>query len=249
MTTITRTLLALSALSALALSVAAQDDMEPSKTLVSPERVHDFGTIREADGPVSHTFTVINKSRKAAVIDDVSAWCGCTTVSYPKRPIAARAKAKVTVTFNPRYRPGRFSKEVVMISACGKEYTRVWVKGDVIPCEHPVTDEHPYAFGQGLYMNYKVLAFPPLQRGQSHEFVVHIANDTNAPMTVSFGRNPDNRILKMPGTLRLKAKERRTFTVRYKAFRPRPQRGYILVTPTVNGHAVKPLRVTWEKTE
>ena len=43
------------------------------------EEVWNFGRIEELDGPVSHTFTFTNTSKKPVVIEDVSVSCGCTT--------------------------------------------------------------------------------------------------------------------------------------------------------------------------
>ena len=55
-----------------ALSAAAQ-----ARLVFEPD-TWDFGTIRESDGRVSHTFTGVNRGDKPLVILDVVTSCGCT---------------------------------------------------------------------------------------------------------------------------------------------------------------------------
>ena len=50
------------------------------KAVISAETTSfDFGTIKEADGKVSHTFEVSNTGDMPLVITRVIASCGCTT--------------------------------------------------------------------------------------------------------------------------------------------------------------------------
>ena len=62
------------------------------KAVISAETTSfDFGTIKEADGKVSHTFEVSNTGDMPLVITRVIASCGCTTPEWPKEPVAAGA--------------------------------------------------------------------------------------------------------------------------------------------------------------
>ena len=61
----------------------------------------DFGTIRESDGRVSHTFTGVNRSDTPLVILDVVTTCGCTVPDFSKKPILPGEKTQVTVTYDP----------------------------------------------------------------------------------------------------------------------------------------------------
>ncbi|PTL32304.1 DUF1573 domain-containing protein [Prevotella sp. oral taxon 376] len=223
----------------------AQNEPTYLKTFEYDKRIHDFGTILEKDGKVNHTFTFTNKGSQPIAITEVNAWCGCTSGEFSKKPVAPGKTGTVTVTYNPLNRPGKFSKEVVVLLNDGRNYTRIWIKGNVTGYLHPVTEDHPYAFGSGLYMGYKVLPFSSLRPGESYTFEQRIANDTDKPMVVEFEKTPDNRILKMPDRIELKAKERTTFKVSYKAVRQYPYDRYILVKIKVNGRHVKPMRITW----
>lgn len=96
------------------------------------EKTHDFGTIKEANGPVTHTFEFTNTGGEPLVIINVNASCGCTRPEYPKEPIMPGKKGKVKVTFNPAGRPGEFSKEV-KIRTNGDKRPILRITGTVIP--------------------------------------------------------------------------------------------------------------------
>jgi hypothetical protein len=227
------------------MGISAQSEPTYSKTFQYDKRIHDFGTIQEKKGRVSHVFTFTNKGNKPVAITEVNAWCGCTTTNFTKSAIMPGKTGKVTVTYNPFSRPGKFSKEVVVLLNDGKEYTRIWVKGNVIGYLHPVTEDHPYYFGDGLYLGYEVLPFASLEVGASYTFDQRIANNTNKPMTVVFKRVPDNRVLKMPDKIQLKPMERTTFKVTYRTPKVYHHNRYILVYPIVNGKKERPIRVTF----
>ena len=69
----------------------------------------DFGTIRESDGRVSHTFTGVNRGDKPLVILDVVTSCGCTVPEFSRQPVTPGGKTQITVTYDPMNRPGTFT--------------------------------------------------------------------------------------------------------------------------------------------
>lgn len=94
---------------------------------------HDFGTIKEANGPVSCTFEFTNTGNKPLLIIDATASCGCTRPEYPTKPIKPGKKGKIKVTYSPIGRPGAF-KKTVKIKTNGKERTTTLrIEGTVIP--------------------------------------------------------------------------------------------------------------------
>lgn len=93
------------------------------------ELVYDFGTIREAGGPVSHEFQFQNTGDGPLLILAASASCGCTRPDYPTHPVKAGKKDKIKVTYNPNGRPGEFSKTItVRTNAKGKNQKKVTLK-------------------------------------------------------------------------------------------------------------------------
>ena len=94
---------------------------------------YDFGTIKEANGPVACTFEFTNTGDKPLLIIDATASCGCTKPEYPSKPIKPGKKGKIKVTYSPIGRPGAF-KKTVKIKSNGKERTTTLrIEGVVIP--------------------------------------------------------------------------------------------------------------------
>lgn len=87
------------------------------KAVISAEQTsYDFGTIKEADGKVSHTFQIKNQGDKPLVITRVIASCGCTTPEWTKEPIAPGKTGDIKVTYDPAGRPGPFTKTISVYS-------------------------------------------------------------------------------------------------------------------------------------
>jgi len=90
---------------------------QKSKAVISAEVTsHDFGTIKEADGEVSCTFTIKNAGEAPLVLTRVIASCGCTTPEWTKEPIAAGKTGDIKITYNPKGRPGPFVKTISVYS-------------------------------------------------------------------------------------------------------------------------------------
>ncbi len=97
-----------------------------------PQDTHDFGKIKESDGPVTHVFEVKNTGDAPLVITRVMSSCGCTTPSFNREPIAPGKTGKITVEYNPEGRVYPFVKTISVYSN-GKEGPYVLtIKGEVI---------------------------------------------------------------------------------------------------------------------
>lgn len=99
------------------------------------EKKHDFGTIKEADGPVSYEFEFKNTGDSPLVVISASASCGCTRPEYPKEPVKPGKSGKIKVTYNPAGRPGEFDKSIKLkTNVKGKRYV-LKISGVTIPKE------------------------------------------------------------------------------------------------------------------
>lgn len=98
------------------------------------ELSHDFGTIQEDGGPVSHEFLFTNTGDAPLMIVNATASCGCTRPEYPKKPVKAGKQDKIKVTYLPAGRPGEFNKTVTIRTNAkkGKKVT-LKIKGFVNP--------------------------------------------------------------------------------------------------------------------
>lgn len=179
-----------------------------SSSVAFEERVYDFGTILEKNGKVAHTFIFQNKGKTPVTITDIYSGCGCIGKVLTKDPVKPGGKGKVIITFDPGYKSGFFSKEIVVFSNNGQDYNRVWVEGVIKPMQQPVENDYPYNFGNGLYLRLKVVAFGYLEPGQTKEMKVHYANSTNREMTLHFAveGNKKGLVFESPGKIAAKAK-------------------------------------------
>lgn len=102
------------------------------KAVIAAETVtHDFGEIKEASGPVTHTFVISNQGDMPLVITRVIASCGCTTPEWTKEPIAPGKTGDIKITFDPAGRPGPFAKTISVYSN-GKTGSFLFsIRGDV----------------------------------------------------------------------------------------------------------------------
>src|SRR5690606_40489410 len=153
-----------------------------SKSLVFDERVHNFGAILEEKGKVSHTFTFTNTGSTSIDVNDVNSACGCIGKVVTKGPVKPGGKGSIKITFDPAYKSGFFSKEIVVLSNNSTEYSRIWVEGTITPAQHPISDHFPYDFGSGLHLRLKVLAYGYMKPGETRELELHYANDTDKEM-------------------------------------------------------------------
>ena len=111
-------------------SLASAQQKEAVFAIVG-DSIHDFGDIKEADGPVTHTFKVKNEGETSLVITRVVPSCGCTSPDWTKDPIAPGKTGDIKITFDPTGRPAPFIKTVSVYSN-GKTGTSVLtIKGNV----------------------------------------------------------------------------------------------------------------------
>lgn len=179
-----------------------------AESIVFEQRVHSFGTIKEANGKVSYTFVFKNNGKTPVTISSINSGCGCIGNVISKKPVPAGGKGQVTVSFNPEYKSGFFSKEIVVMSDNDKAFNRVWVEGTIIPSEKPIEHEYPYNFGSGLYLRLEVMAFGYVKAGATKQMELHYANGTDKEMTLGFvvEDNKGNLVFKNPGKIGAKAK-------------------------------------------
>jgi hypothetical protein len=185
-----------------------------SPNITFTERSHDFGSILEKKGKVSHVFIFHNSGTKPVVIDEIESGCGCIGRVLSKTPVKPGGQGKVTIIFNPSYKSGSFDKEIMVFSNKGQNYTRIWITGKVIPFEHPVEEDYPYNFGNGLHLRLKVIAFGYFKAGETKQMELNYANGTNQKMTLSFKieGNAGNLNFTSPGIISPKARGVMTFS-------------------------------------
>lgn len=97
-----------------------------------PVTSHDFGEIIETNGTVSCSFTISNTGNADLLITSVQGTCGCTVPQWTKEPISPSKDGSVSVTYNPKNRPGAFNKKITIFSNAATNPVSVFIKGTVV---------------------------------------------------------------------------------------------------------------------
>jgi len=98
-------------------------------SIVFTQLTHDYGTIKKGS-PGKCEFQFTNKMKKALVIFNVKASCGCTVPEYPKNPIAPGEKGIIRVKYNTST-VGRFNKSLTVSSNAVNSTVELKIKGKV----------------------------------------------------------------------------------------------------------------------
>jgi hypothetical protein len=153
---------------------------------------HDFGKINEEAGPVTHKFDFINTGNSPLIINKVEASCGCTTPDYTKSPVPPGGKGFVSATFNPKNRPGSFTKNVTITSNSEPSAMVLVIKGEVV--SKPLSnDESSYNFNLGeLSASVNSLAFSKLDYRLTKTLSFNVSNQSNNALNVTFKKVPNH---------------------------------------------------------
>lgn len=111
------------------------------------ETTHDYGNIKEDDGLAKTSFEFTNSGDKPLVINNVRASCGCTTPKWTKEPVLPGKTGAIEVAYNPKHRPGPFSKSVNVYSNTKPSVKVLKIKGTVKPKEKTLEEKYPRAMG------------------------------------------------------------------------------------------------------
>lgn len=107
---------------------ALADNRTAAETVELKEKSFDFGKIPQGR-PVTHVFTVVNKSTQPMVLENVLASCGCTTPEWSKDPVPPGATTTIKVGYNAAAE-GTFSKSIT-VQVAGGEVKTLIISGNV----------------------------------------------------------------------------------------------------------------------
>jgi hypothetical protein len=148
---------------------------------------HDFGRIRETDGPVSFTFEFTNTSNSPFIIEFISVSCGCTTPQYSREPVLPGRTGSIVVTFDPAGRPGVFRSPVIVTSNNRRDQVTLALTGEVTPRPRTIEDQFPLELSPGgLRATGSNLLFGYVGRGSTKSQSLDIYNGGSAPVTLGY---------------------------------------------------------------
>ncbi|MFW5760973.1 MAG: DUF1573 domain-containing protein [Cyclobacteriaceae bacterium] len=184
------------------------------KTVEFLSTEHDFGILKEDDGPVEYVFQFINMGIDSVFIKSVRASCGCTTSGWSQNAILPGDTGYVKAMYNPLNRPGMFNKNLKVTTNANPAVYILQIKGSVLPKPRDIAEEYPNKIGsmrtkyQSLHMG-KMITKNPVTRSfpwvnDSQQQIV-FADSTVAPDFIKVSFQPDT----------LKSKEKGAVAITY----------------------------------
>jgi hypothetical protein len=120
---------------------------QQAKQLNFREETFDFGSISEEKGPATHEFVFTNNSPRPVKILKVQASCGCTTPGWSKEVVPPGKEGFIQASFNPKGRPGFFTKSLTVTTDLEANPVILQIKGQVTNDEKPVASEFQLSNG------------------------------------------------------------------------------------------------------
>ena len=155
---------------------------QPVEVLKFVEQNHDFGLIKEVDGPAEYQFDFTNTTQVPVKITNVRASCGCTTPAWTREPVMPGEKGFIKAVYNPRNRPGPFHKTLT-VSTDSKQSTIVLrIQGKVEPKPRTVEDDFPTEMG-ALRVKYRAFNMGKVYDNKPAVKEFEIYNQSDKPIS------------------------------------------------------------------
>lgn len=146
---------------------------------------HDFGTFREEVGKVSCDIKLVNTGDSALRITNVRPTCGCTASDYTMGSIQPGDTALVTLTYNPKGRPGRFNKDVYVYTDGIPKKSVIAIKGNVIGSPATIQEKYPVSVG-ALKLERRIIPFGEIKKGKSRTLFINAYNQSDDTLKTVF---------------------------------------------------------------
>ena len=157
---------------------------EAAKTLLADVPSYDLGKLSETDSPVSRTFRLRNVSGEPLRIKRVRTTCGCTAASYDSTLIAPGGELMITLTYNPKNRPGTIDVDAfVYVEGTDRQpMARLSLYGEVLDSDE--WRHLPQAMG-ALRLKRKEVHFSELPTGGKTTMRILCANSGVNPLRLT----------------------------------------------------------------
>ncbi len=118
-----------------------------SRPIQFKEESFDFGKVVEKSGPVTHVFEFTNTYNKPVKILLVKPSCNCTAPDWSKEEILPGKSGFVKAEFNPKGRPGFFTKTLTVTTNADSNPFILQIKGSVVSDAQKIVSEFDGARG------------------------------------------------------------------------------------------------------
>ena len=127
--------------------------------------------------PVTAEFQMKNDGNKPLIIKSVQKSCGCTSVEYPKKQIAAGDSFVVKATYDAK-QMGTFHKQVLLYSNAAETPFMVSVQGKVVSNVVDFAGEYNLTLGE-MKADVQEIEFDDVNKGDRPVQRIHIFNPTD----------------------------------------------------------------------
>lgn len=183
--------------------------------IVFNETTHDYGTFKESDGVQTTTFKFNNAGDVPLLLNNVRASCGCTTPKWTNEPVAPGKSGEIQVSYNPRNRPGMFTKTITVQSNAENPTVMLKISGKVQEREKTLAELYPRQLG-ALRVKSNHISFGKMVQAESKTQELELVNDSDKPVNVGFRTVPNNLEAKVVPEI-IPAKGRGKLIVTYNA--------------------------------
>ncbi len=167
---------------------------------------HNFGSFMEAAGIQTTTFKFKNTGNAPLILNSVKASCGCTTPKWTRDPIAPNGSGEITVSYDPKNRPGAFTKSVTVGSNAENATVNLTISGQVEQREKTLAEKYPREIGP-LRAETNHISFAQIKQNAVESKGLELVNDTDKPVKVELQTVPSHLTVKVtPETIPAKGK-------------------------------------------
>ena len=153
--------------------------------------VHDFGQTVLGSGPVSCTFTGINRSSVPVTIQSVTTSCGCTNVKWNHDPVKPGAAVSISVTYSNDEAPAPFDKTVT-VSVLGRPSPiLLHIRGVSVREIKPDREVYTFLYGGRIGLTSDSFKCGNIEQGRSRSDETTVANLSSEPVNVTFSNVSD----------------------------------------------------------
>lgn len=155
---------------------------------------------------MSYDFEFTNTGNQPVTIGRVTASCGCTTPDWTKTPVLPGKKGYIKVTYDPKNRPGAFTKSIsVPTNDPTQPKVILYITGKVTR-ERTLADEYPIKIGE-LRLVKNAAYFTKIKNTEIRTETIRIVNDSQSKLSIGFANVPQHlKVEAKPSSLEPKQK-------------------------------------------
>lgn len=188
---------------------------------------HNFGTIAEAGGKVSCTFTATNEGTRPVVILDIVTTCGCTVPTFSRKPIRAGEQTTIEVSFDPYGRAGVIDRKLHLYDDKRNRIATLTLTGEVSPRTRTVEERYPIEAAEGIRLSATMATFNYIYVGAPIRSAISLINTSDQPHRIELRPTVQSGLLEVEAPATLAAGERSAINFSYHNTVERPQYGTI----------------------